>query len=101
MTERDGDIEHADGKQTTTKQSDVEQNGRKRDNSYQLQTNSPQSRDGQESSGDPHDVQDEHVKLFKQITDLNSEKEADKQHIDTLEKDNQQLKERITFLEKM
>ena len=99
--ERDEDIEQANGKQTTTKQSDVEQNERKRDNSRQFQTYSPQNKEGQGYSRDLHDEQGENVKLYKQITDLNSEKEADKQHIDTLEKDNQQLKERISFLEKM
>ena len=51
---------------------------------------------GYEKGSELQVLRDENVKLYKEITDLN----AAKQSMEAIEKENQQLRERISFFEK-
>ena len=55
----------------------------------------------EEKAREMQTLQAEITSLYQQITDLNAEKDAAKQTLEAIAKDNQQLKERISYFENM
>ena len=55
----------------------------------------------EEKAREMQTLQAEITSLYQQITDLNAEKDAAKQTVEAIAKDNQQLKERISYFENM